>query len=75
LGRLANFDAREVRRVAGSLGWQEVHSKGDHVVYRKPGSPLNLSIPDHAPIKEGTMRQLLKTMGLTVDEFLKMARK
>ena len=62
-------------RVARSLGWEHVRTSGDHFTFKKGGERLNLAIPDHRPVKEGTLRDLVKTMGLTVDEFLRLARK
>lgn len=75
MGRLAGFSGREIRRVAEVHGWVLNRSSGDHFVYKRPGNRLNLSIPDHRPVAEGTLRQILKTMGITVDEFLAIARK
>ena len=75
MGRLSGFGGREVQRVAESQGWRFNRSSGDHFVYRKVGNRFNLSIPGHRSLDEGTLRQILKTMGLTVDEFLKLASK
>ena len=75
MGRLAGFNGREVRRVAEKSGWEHLRTSGDHFHYSKPDNPLNLSIPDHWAVAVGTLRQIIKTMGLTVDEFLKLARK
>lgn len=75
MGRLAGFNGREVRRVAEKSGWEYLRTTGDHFHYRKGGNPLNLSIPDHRSIAPGTLRQIIKTMGLSVDEFLELARK
>jgi len=75
VGRLAGFDTREVRRVAESVGWRYVRTTGDHLLYERAGERQKLSIPNHRPIREGTMNQLVKKMGLSVDEFLRLARK
>ena len=48
---------------------------GDHMVFRKPGVARNISIPDHREVREGTLHKLIKDMGLTIDEFLALARK
>ena len=62
-------------RVAGSAGWTHVRTDGDHFVFKKPGVMRNLAIPDHSDLREGTVRDLVKTIGLTVDEFLRLAHK
>lgn len=42
---------------------------------RRVAESLDLSIPDHRPVKEGLARQLIRDMGLSVDEFLELAKK
>jgi len=75
VGRLNGFSGRDVRRVAEAIGWQYQRMHGDHMVFWRSKSPLNLSIPDHREVREGTLRRLIRIMGLTVDEFLEFARK
>jgi len=75
VGRLAGFSGREARRVAESAGWVWHRTRGDHFVFKRGRTAHNLSIPDHREVKEALMRQLVKDMGLTVDEFLNRARK
>jgi predicted RNA binding protein YcfA (HicA-like mRNA interferase family) len=48
--------------IARAQGWVHVRTNGDHFVFRKDGERLNLSIPDHATRREGTLRDLLKVM-------------
>jgi predicted RNA binding protein YcfA (HicA-like mRNA interferase family) len=57
-------------RTAEALGWVDIRRKGDHRIYKRDGAPHNLSIPDHREVGEGTLRKLVRTMGLTVDEFI-----
>lgn len=46
------------------------------MVYEFPESNVrNLSIPRHRELAEGTLRAVIDTMGLTVDEFLRLAKK
>jgi predicted RNA binding protein YcfA (HicA-like mRNA interferase family) len=45
------------------------------MVMVRPGARVNLSIPAHDSVKPGTLRRLIRDMGLTVDGFLERARK
>ncbi len=36
----------------------------------KDSEPATLSIPDHREVAKGTLRSLIRTAGLTVDEFV-----
>ena len=62
-------------RVAESEGWTHLRTSGDLYIYRKPGNPENVSIPNHRPVREGTLHGILTKMGLTPNEFLSTARK
>ena len=75
MGRLGGFPAREVQTVAERFGWELQRVRGDHFVYAKASNPENLSIPQQRDISEALLRRLLRIMGLTPDEFLKLARK
>ena len=50
-------------------GWVPHRQVGRHVVLRKEGSKVTLSIPKHKELKPGLLRHLNKAAGLTVDEF------
>ena len=43
---------------------------GSHLVLVKEGVRANLSIPQHKELSIGTLRALIRSAGLTVDEFL-----
>jgi predicted RNA binding protein YcfA (HicA-like mRNA interferase family) len=42
------------------------------MVLTKPGVRANLTVPQHSELAPGTLRSLIKTAGLDVDEFLKL---
>ena len=50
-------------------GWVSNRQLGSHVVLRKEGSKVTLSIPKHKEFKPGLLRHLIKASGLNVDEF------
>jgi len=50
-------------------GWVPHRQVGIHVVLRKEGSKVTLSIPKHKELKPGLLRHLIKAAGLTADEF------
>ena len=74
MGRLGGVSGRDMMRVAERMGWEFSRVRGDHYVFRHPDSTLNLSIPNHRELREGSARACLATMGLTVDEFLRFRR-
>jgi len=63
------LSGRKVVRVFGNLGWQVVRQRGSHIIMVKDGEIATLSIPDHKEIARGTLRSLIRTAGITVEEF------
>jgi predicted RNA binding protein YcfA (HicA-like mRNA interferase family) len=64
------MNGREVVRVFERLGWRFVRQKGSHMILVKTGEIVTLSIPDHSEVAKGTLRKLIRTAGITVNEFL-----
>jgi predicted RNA binding protein YcfA (HicA-like mRNA interferase family) len=45
---------------------------GSHKMMTKDGARANLSVPQHKELSVGTLRKLIRSAGLTVDEFLEL---
>jgi len=63
------ISGRKTVRAFESLGWQVARQRGSHIIMVKDGEIATLSIPDHKEIAKGTLRSLIRTAGITVDEF------
>ena len=63
------LNGRKVQKVFERLGWEFQRQTGSHLIMTKPGEILTLSIPNHNPVALGTLRGLIRTAGLTVEEF------
>lgn len=64
------LSGREVMRVFERLGWQVARQSGSHIILVKEGEIATLSVPNHREVARGTLRSLIRTAGLTVDEFV-----
>ena len=64
------ISGRKTVRTFENLGWQVARQRGSHIILVKDGEITTLSIPDHKEIAKGTLRSLIRTAGITVDEFL-----
>ncbi len=64
------MSGREVVRVFQSLGWEAVRQTGSHIIMTKDGELITLSVPDHREVAKGTLRSLIRTAGLTIEEFV-----
>jgi predicted RNA binding protein YcfA (HicA-like mRNA interferase family) len=58
---------RELARALRPLGYSVVRQKGSHMTLKAPNRPT-LTIPDHDPIKKGTLHSILRVVGLTEAE-------
>ena len=72
MGVLGNISGRDAARAFQKAGWRVAGQVGSHLMLVKEGVRANLSIPLHKELATGTLRSLIRTAGLTVDEFLKL---
>lgn len=70
MGRLANISGKDAVKAFQKAGWQVRGQVGSHLVLTKPGVRANLTVPQHPELASGTLRSLIKTAGLSVEEFL-----
>jgi predicted RNA binding protein YcfA (HicA-like mRNA interferase family) len=72
MGKLANISGKEAAKAFQKAGWEIRGQVGSHLVLTKSGIRANLTVPQHPEVAPGTLRGLIRTAGLTVDEFLNL---
>ncbi|MFH1112418.1 MAG: type II toxin-antitoxin system HicA family toxin [Pseudomonadota bacterium] len=70
MGTIPVLSGKDVVRVLESLGWSVARRKGSHIVMVKQGEIATLSIPDHKEVGKGTLRSLVRSANLTMDQFI-----
>jgi len=66
---------REVVVALAKIGYEKDHQKGSHIVLRQVEHPhRRLVVPDHKEVAKGTLRAIIKQVGLTVEEFIELLR-
>ncbi len=60
---------QEARRAFERLGWTFRRQTGSHMILTKAGSIASLSIPDHRELAPGTLRKLIRSAGVSVEQF------
>lgn len=68
MSRLASVSARECVNALQRLGFMVKRQNGSHIILAKEGR--RVVVPNHNPIKIGTIRSIITQAGLTVDEFI-----
>jgi predicted RNA binding protein YcfA (HicA-like mRNA interferase family) len=67
--QLPRMSGREVVRAFEKHAWEVARQRGSHVIMVKTGQNVTLSIPDHKEVAKGTLRSLIRSAGLTVQQF------
>jgi predicted RNA binding protein YcfA (HicA-like mRNA interferase family) len=70
MAALPVVSGRAAVRAFEALGWQIARQRGSHVILTKLGSYVTLSIPDHREVARGTLRALIRSAGISVDDFV-----
>ena len=68
--KLPVLSGQEVVRTFEKLGWGFARQSTSHIILVKEGEIVTLSVPDHHEVAKGTLRGLIRTAGLTVEEFI-----
>jgi len=64
------ISGREVVRTFEKFGWVIARQASSHIILTKAGEIVTLSVPDHKEVARGTLRSLIRSANLTVDEFI-----
>jgi len=64
------LSSAEVVKAFERFGWQVARQRGSHIIMVKEGEIATLSIPSHSDVAKGTLRTLIRSANLTVDEFI-----
>lgn len=74
MSRLTPLPARRVIRALEKLGFQYQRQRGSHASYAHPdGRVVTVPIHPTREVARGTLREIIRVTGLTVDEFMELA--
>ena len=73
--KLPVVSGEQAIKAFSKAGWYPHRQVGSHVVLRKEGSKVTLSVPRHRELKPGLLRRLIRDAGLTVEEFVALLGK
>jgi predicted RNA binding protein YcfA (HicA-like mRNA interferase family) len=68
--KLPVISGRDAVRVFEKFGWAVARQASSHIILTKTGEIVTLSVPDHRELAKGTLRSLIRSANLTVDEFV-----
>lgn len=71
MASLPVLSGQEVVRVFEAFGWSWLVKRAATLFMTKQGENVTLSIPNHDEVARGTLRSLIRSANLTVNEFVK----
>ena len=71
MANLPALSGKEVVKTFEKFGWVVARQSGSHIIMIREGAVVTLSVPNHREVAKGTLRSLIRSANLTVDEFCK----
>ena len=64
---------RQVVKSLAKVGYLLDRQRGSHMILRQEAAPhRRLTVPDHDELAKGTLRAIIRQVGMTVEEFQKL---
>ena len=64
---------RRLVKALARLGWDYDHHEGSHMILRQGAPPhRRLTIPDHNPLKKGTLAAIMRAAGIDREQLSKL---
>ncbi len=67
------FSGKRVVRALRRIGYIIDHQRGDHVFMHNLEKNISVIIPLHKEIKKGTLNNIIKKAGITIDELKELS--
>jgi predicted RNA binding protein YcfA (HicA-like mRNA interferase family) len=73
LSGLSIISGKDLCKILKKIGYIIDHQTGSHIVLRNKKYPFRrLTIPNHKEIAKGTLRAIIRQVGLSLNEFKKL---
>ncbi len=64
------LSGEEVCKILKRIDYEVDHQTGSHIILRNKNFPYRrITVPNHKTIAKGTLRSIIREVGLTVEEF------
>ena len=73
MSKLPQISGKDLVKALSKIGYEKDWQRGSHIILRLNISPFRrVTIPNHKEIAKGTLRAIVKQVGLTVDELINL---
>ena len=66
------FSGKQVVKALRRIGFVVDHQRGDNVFMHNLKKNISITVPLHKEIKKGTLNNIIKKVGITIDELKKL---
>lgn len=70
MSRLPVVSGRDCIKALQKIGFFQKHQVGSHIVMRRNDPYAQTVVPNHKELDRGTLRAIIRQIGLSVDEFV-----
>ncbi len=73
MSKLPVLSGQELCKALKKIGYQVDHHTGSHIILRNENPPhRRLTVPKHKEIAKGTLRAIMRQVGISREEFINM---
>ena len=73
MSKLPVLSGQGVVKALAKIGYEFDHQRGSHIVLRQRYPPhRRVTVPDHKEVAKGTLRAIIREVGLTVNEIVEL---
>ncbi|MCD4800793.1 MAG: type II toxin-antitoxin system HicA family toxin [Methanococcoides sp.] len=72
MAKLPRISGMKAVKAFNKSGWSVARQTGSHIIMIKNDYKVILSVPIHNELDRGTLRKLIKSAGLTVEDFVRL---
>ena len=70
MSQLPLISSRECIAALEKVGFYVSRQRGSHIILRRDDPPARTVVPERRELRKGTLRSIIRDVGLTVDEFV-----
>ncbi|AFZ43582.1 YcfA family protein [Halothece sp. PCC 7418] len=68
--KLPSISGQECIKALEKIGFYQKRQAGSHIIMRRDEPFTQVVVPNHSEIAKGTLRSIIREIGLSVDEFI-----
>ncbi|MFN6526660.1 type II toxin-antitoxin system HicA family toxin [Nostoc sp. ChiSLP03a] len=72
MSKLPILSGQRCIKTLGKAGFYVLRQRGSHIILRRDEPFAEVVVPNHQELDKGTLRAIIRQVGLSVDEFIEL---